>query len=582
MAGLIPQWFIDDLLNRSDVVEVIDARVPLKKAGHEYKACCPFHHEKTPSFTVSPAKQFYHCFGCGAHGTALSFLMEYEHMDFVEAVEALAAMQGMEVPREQGTQPEQKRASNDLYDLLSKAGDYYRKQLKRSDKAIAYLKDRGLSGEVAAEYGLGYAPPGWDNLSKLFGDENEHLLLESGMLTENENGNTYDRFRDRIMFPIRDRRGRIIGFGGRVMGSDGGAKYLNSPETPIFHKGKELYGLYETRQAVRKLENIYVVEGYMDVIALAQHDIHNVVATLGTATTADHLKQLFKVVPEIIFCFDGDRAGRDAAWRALENALPIVRDGNILKFLFLPEGEDPDSMVRQHGKVEFERLANKSQTLSEFFFEQLSTGLDLQTADGRSRLAQLAQPDLQKLPGGVFHEIMLDELAERTGLSAERLSKAARLDQELPPRKPARPVRQQRQTPVRHLITLLLHQPDLAQQVESPETLGDIELAGVDLLVDLLIFLHDRPDTHTGTILEHWRDHEYGQHLAKLSQSNINLEQHRLESEFVDTLAKLEKYRKSSPEQILAKIARGELPTDEEKLILQQKAQSSLIKPDNL
>jgi DNA primase len=577
MAGLIPQWFIDDLLNRADVVEIIDSRVPLKKAGHEYKACCPFHNEKTPSFTVSPSKQFYHCFGCGAHGTALSFLMDYEHMDFIEAVEALAAQQGMEVPREQGSaQPENKRVSNDLYELLERVGEYYRQQLKLSDTAIAYLKNRGLSGEIAAEYGMGYAPPGWDNLEKLFGGSLHAQLLESGMLTENENGKTYDRFRDRIMFPIRDRRGRTIGFGGRVMGSEGGAKYLNSPETPVFHKGKELYGLYEARQAVRKLENFYVVEGYMDVIALAQHGIRNVVATLGTATTADHLKQLFRVVPEIVFCFDGDRAGRDAAWRALENALPILRDGHILRFLFLPEGEDPDSMVREHGKVEFERLANKSQTLSEFFFHHLSQGLDLKTADGRSRLAQLAQPHLQKLPGGVFHEIMLDQLAELTGLSAERLSKVTKLDQEPPIRKPAKPARQQKQTAVRHLITLLLHQPDLAKLVESTGTLADIELPGVDLLVDLLDFLHQQPGARTGTILEHWREHEYGIHLAKLAQSSFDLEEHRLEAEFEDTLGKLEKYRRMSPEQILAKIARGETPTDEEKLILKEKAQSSL------
>jgi len=572
MAGLIPQWFIDDLLNRADIVDIIDARVPLKKAGHEYKACCPFHNEKTPSFSVVPNKQFYHCFGCGAHGTALSFLMEYEHMDFVEAVEALAAQQGMEVPREEGRQPEKQRVSNDLYDILQRASDYYRQQLKQNQNAINYLKNRGLSGEIAAEYGMGYALAGWDNLTQLFGESHQQQLKETGMLTENESGKVYDRFRDRIMFPIRDRRGRTIGFGGRIMGSDGGAKYLNSPETPLFHKGKELYGLYEARQAVRKLESFYVVEGYMDVIALAQNGVRNVVATLGTATTSDHLKQLFKIVPEITFCFDGDRAGRDAAWRALENALPIMRDGYIIRFLFLPEGEDPDSMVRQHGKIEFERQANKSQTLSAYFFDRLSQDLDLESADGRSRLAQLAQPYLQKLPGGVFHEIMLDQLAELTGLSADRLSKVTQLDQEPAIQRPSKPAKQQKNTPVRHLITLLLQQPELAQQIDSPGSIGDIELPGAKLLMDLLIFLQDQPGSHTGTILEHWRDSEHGKHLAKLAQVSIDFEDHRLEAEFKDTLKQLEPFRRNSREQILAKMARGEMPTLEEKAIIQQTA----------
>ncbi|MCW8963546.1 MAG: DNA primase [Gammaproteobacteria bacterium] len=572
MAGLIPQWFIDDLLNRADVVDIIDSRIELKKAGHEFKACCPFHNEKTPSFTVSPTKQFYHCFGCGAHGTALSFLMEYDHMDFVEAVETLAAQQGMEVPHEQGVQPEKLRADDNLFDILQQAGDYYRNQLKQNQAAINYLKDRGLSGEIAAEYGMGYAPSGWDNLTKLFGESKLNQLKESGMLTENESGKVYDRFRDRIMFPIRDRRGRTIGFGGRIMGSDSGAKYLNSPETPVFHKGKELYGLYEARQAVRKLESFYVVEGYMDVIALAQHGVRNVVATLGTATTSDHLKQLFRIVPEIVFCFDGDRAGRDAAWRALENALPIMRDGYIIRFLFLPDGEDPDSMIREHGKIEFDRLASKAQTLSAFFFDRLSQDIDMDSADGRSRLAQLAQPYLQKLPGGVFHEIMLDQLAELTGLSADRLSKVTQLNQEPAIRKPDKPAQRQKNPHIRHLITLLLQRPDLAQLVESTDEVADLDLPGSDLLKDLLAFLHDRPDAHTGAILEHWRDNEYGKHLAKLALTEIELDAHRLEAEFKDTLSKLEHFRRNSRKQILAKIARGELPTAEEKAVLQQTA----------
>jgi DNA primase len=572
MAGLIPQWFIDDLLNRADVVEIIDARVPLKKAGHEYKACCPFHGEKTPSFTVSPAKQFYHCFGCGVHGTALTFLMEYDHMDFVEAVETLAAQQGMEVPHEQGLQPEKLRVSESLYEILEVASEYYRQQLKQHQHAIDYLKNRGLSGEIAAQYSMGYAPAGWDNLMQQFTGSDITQLKESGMLTVNETGKTYDRFRDRIMFPIRDRRGRTIGFGGRILQSDGGAKYLNSPETPLFHKGKELYGLYEARQALRKLESFYVVEGYMDVIALAQHGVRNVVATLGTATTSDHLKQLFRIVPEIVFCFDGDRAGRDAAWRALENALPIMRDGHIIRFLFLPDGEDPDSMIRQHGKIEFERLTSKAQTLSEYFFDRLSQDIDLQTADGRSKLAQLAQPHLQKLPGGVFHELMLDQLAELTGLTADRLSKVTNIDQEPALRRPEKPASQQKNTPIRHLITLLLQQPELAQLVNSPEDIRQVELPGAELLFELLEFLHRHPQAHAGMILEHWRDSEYAKHLSKLAQVSIDFEAHRLEAEFSDTLLNLQPFQRNSPSQILAKIARGEIPTAEEKAILRQNA----------
>lgn len=572
MAGLIPQWFIDDLLNRVDVVEIIDSRIQLKKAGHEYKACCPFHNEKTPSFTVSPAKQFYHCFGCGAHGTALSFLMEYEHMDFVEAIESLAAQQGMEVPREQGQEPQHDRSAPSLYELLEQVMTYYRQQLKQHPAAIDYLKRRGLSGEIAAEYGMGYAPPGWDNLTKTLGSDKHDDLLKSGMLTEKENGRTYDRFRERIMFPIRDRRGRTIGFGGRIMGKDGGAKYLNSPETPIFHKGRELYGLYEARKATRKLESFYVVEGYMDVIALAQMGVRNVVATLGTATTSDHLKQLFKVVPEIIFCFDGDRAGRDAAWRAVENALPIMRDGHIIRFLFLPDGEDPDSMIRQHGKVEFERLANKAQTLAEYFFARLEADIDISTPDGRSRLAKQAQPLLQKLPGGVFHEIMLEELARRTELSTDRLASIAELDQAPQLKQPAKPVSAQKNTPVRHLITLLLQQPELAQSAGDITEIERLNIPGSELLADLLRFLKQRPDAHTGMILEHWRDSQHGVHLAKLARQPVDLQEHRLEAEFLDTLKQLEQFHPLTPKQIAAKLARGETLNDTEKAILRDSA----------
>lgn len=383
MAGRIPQQFIDDLLNRVDIVEVVDSRVPLKKKGKEYSACCPFHSEKTPSFTVSQNKQFYHCFGCKANGSAIGFLMEYEHLSFPEAIEELARSQGIDVPYEGGQRPDPavKKAQTDLYDLMQQTDQYYQQQLRQHEQAqtaVDYLKQRGLSGEVAKDFGIGFAPDGWDNLIKALGNtaEKEKALVTAGMLIKKENGKCYDRFRDRIMFPIRDRRGRCIAFGGRILPkdqpNDKDAKYLNSPETPLFHKGRELYGLYEARQALRDIPRLMVVEGYMDVVALAQFDVRYAVATLGTATTADHLQRLFQLTSEVVFCFDGDRAGKDAAWRALQVCLPEMRDGRETRFMFLPDGEDPDSYIRKIGKETFELEIKKSQTFSEYLFKQLT------------------------------------------------------------------------------------------------------------------------------------------------------------------------------------------------------------------
>ena len=570
MAGLIPQSFIDDLINRVDIIEVIDAHVPLKKTGRDYSACCPFHNEKTPSFTVSPVKQFYYCFGCGAHGTALTFLMEYGRMDFVEAIESLASQQGMEVPREQGAHTRQSNAG--LYDLLEQATAYYCQQLKYNQIAIDYLKGRGLDGKTAAEYGLGYAPPGWNNLTPVLGKDRHDELLKSGMLTRGDNGDTHDRFRERIMFPIRDRRGRTIGFGGRILGQGSHAKYLNSPETPLFHKSRELYGLYEARKAVRKLESFYIVEGYIDVIAMAQSGMRNVVATMGTAITAEHLKKLFKVVPAIVFCFDGDRAGRDAAWRALENTLPVMRDGRMVRFLFLPDGEDPDSMIRQHGRDVFERLTGEAQTLSEYFFAHLEAGINLSTPDGRAQLAKQAQPLLQKLPGGVFYDLMLDELSKRTELSVERLVEITVPVQQSMVRKPVSSIIRKEDPSVRHLITLLLQQPSLAQLAHNIGDLAGYNVPGAALLAELIDFLKDKSDIHPGVILEHWRNSEYGKHLAKLAQCPVELEEHRLEAEFKDTFRQLGKYDPLHPDQILEKIRQGHPITREEKNILRQSA----------
>ena len=426
MAGLIPQTFIDDLLDRVDIVDVVNSRVQLKKAGKNYKACCPFHEEKSPSFTVAQDKQFYYCFGCGAGGNALGFVMEFDRLDFLPAVEMLAKNAGMEIPREAAPDQRVTKQKDSLYSILTKSDKFFRQQLRThqgAKVAVDYLKGRGLSGKIAAQFGVGYAPPGWDNLLKVAGgdDQKYKLLDESGMIiVKPEEKKQYDRFRHRIMFPIRDQRGRTIGFGGRVL-DDSTPKYLNSPETPVFHKGRELYGLYEARQALKEIPCLIMVEGYMDVIALAQYGIANAVATLGTALTENHLQKLFRYTSEIVFCFDGDSAGRRAAARSLEIALPEMRDGVSAKFLFLPDGEDPDSMVRQLGTEAFLGQVEKSQPLSEFLFEQLSDGIDSSTADGKARLSKTCAPQINRIPQGVFRQLMLEELSRRTGISADNL-----------------------------------------------------------------------------------------------------------------------------------------------------------------
>ncbi len=438
MAGLIPQSFIDDLLDRIDIVDVVDARVKLKKTGKNYSACCPFHDEKTPSFTVSPDKQFYYCFGCGASGTALGFVLEHDRLNFPDAVEELAKMAGVEVPREARDDSPKHKERKSLYDLLDKTDQHFRQQLRHSpakQHAINYLQLRGLSGEIARDFGVGYAPPGWDNLLKAIGlsEEDKHLLAEGGMLIERpEDGRRYDRFRNRIMFPIRDVRGRVIGFGGRVLGDDK-PKYLNSPETPVFHKGKELYGLYEARQAYRQLPRLLVVEGYMDVVALAQFGIRYGVATLGTACGEDHLARAFKYTQEVVFCFDGDEAGRKAARRALENSLSSMTDGRQVKFLFLPDGEDPDTLIRQVGEEKFSRMIDMAVPLEDFLFDSVADGIDIQSMEGRARLSKRAAPLLHKLPAGVFRELMFANLAQRTGLPIDTLMDLVALPAEQPP-----------------------------------------------------------------------------------------------------------------------------------------------------
>ncbi|MEO8040079.1 MAG: DNA primase, partial [Betaproteobacteria bacterium] len=419
---MIPQSFIQDLLGRVDIVDVVESAVQLKRAGANYSACCPFHAEKTPSFTVSPSKQFYHCFGCGAHGTAISFLMEHHGMGFVDAVKDLASRVGMSVPEPDPTFPRHDTAPSgpDLTEVLAIAGRYYKEQLKRSEPAIKYLKSRGLTGEIAARFGLGYAPDGWQNLEAAFENYSDTALFDAGLVIKNDEGRRYDRFRDRIMFPIANMRGEIIGFGGRVLGQ-GEPKYLNSPETPVFEKGRELYGMAQARQAIRAVGRVLVVEGYMDVVALAQNGIEYAVATLGTATTPVHIQKLLRQTDEIVFCFDGDKAGRKAAWRALEVSLPSLSDGKQVRFLFLPEGDDPDSFVRIRGRETFEALSSKAEPLSGYLLRELQSGVDMSTPEGRATFLKHSEGLVKQIAGRNLGLAMRDAVARAAGLTLERL-----------------------------------------------------------------------------------------------------------------------------------------------------------------
>jgi len=551
MAGKIPSAFIDDLLSRCDIVDLINSRIPLKKAGKDYQACCPFHDEKTPSFTVSQDKQFYHCFGCSAHGSAIGFLMDYDNMSFVEAIEELAHQAGVEVPREGG-----QNAGPDcrpLYMALEQAAHYYTEQLRshpQADQAITYLKQRGLSGEIARDFNIGYAPPGWDNLIKHQGKDTHTIkqLRESGMTLESEN-RCYDRFRNRIMFPIRDHRGRTVGFGGRILG-DEKPKYLNSPETPVFHKGRELYGLYEAHKALRKIKRLLVVEGYMDVVALAQFGIRYAVATLGTATTADHLERIFRTTPEVIFCFDGDRAGRDAGWKALNTALPLMREGREARFLFLPDGEDPDTLIRKEGTEIFEQRIQNAAPLSQFLFDKLAEQVDMSHLDGRARLAELAKPLIAKLPQGVFHEMMLKALSELVGVASTHLKTQPT---SAPPTRRAKHSSLQPMTPVRLAITLLLKQPELAQLPNLPTQWKDLKKPGIELLTELLETIQKNPSlaTNKGALFERWRGREEAKHLSKLANTNLPTQEYAIE--FRDALMHLQKKREEQLQELLLK-----------------------------
>ncbi|HTA64777.1 MAG TPA: DNA primase, partial [Xanthomonadaceae bacterium] len=498
----IPDAFIDDLLARTDIVELIGTRVPLKRQGREYSARCPFHDERSPSFTVSPTKQFYHCFGCGAHGTAISFLMNYDRLEFLDAVEELAKRVGVEVPRD--TQQRNTTGETlDLYAALDSAAQFFRRQLDANPKAQEYLKARGVDTENRARFGIGFAPDGWDGLKNALGtDERRMRLLESaGLFSKNEAGRIYDKFRKRIMFPIHDRRGRVIAFGGRVVDKDDTPKYLNSPETALFHKGRELYGLWQVRQAHSKIERLIVVEGYMDVVALFQYGVTQAVATLGTATTPDHAELLFRNAPDVVFCFDGDKAGRGAAWKALESALPRMRDGRQAFFLFLPEGEDPDTIVRKDGAIGFEARMQHATPLSEFLFTELGKDVNLSTLDGRARLAERARPLLAQIPDGAFRDLMHARLTEIAGVGAAA-AKPAAASVRASQRSAATP----RRSLVRSAIALLLQEPSLVQATSWPPLFAALRQPGVNLLVELVSLVRDRPQLTTGALLEHFVD----------------------------------------------------------------------------
>ncbi len=542
MAGRIPRVFINDLLARTDIVDQIDARVKLKKQGKNYHACCPFHHEKTPSFTVNGEKQFYYCFGCGAHGNAVDFLMNYDRLEFVETIEELATMHGLEVPYEAGTGLTQieRHHRQSLYQLMEQLSAFYQQSLHQPAGTLArnYLQQRGLSDEVIRYFAIGFSPAGWDIALKRFGRDNNarSALNDTGMLVTNDQGRLYDRFRERVMFPIRDKRGRVIAFGGRVVGN-GIPKYLNSPETEIFHKGRQLYGLYESQQSHPTLQRVLVVEGYMDVVALAQYGIDYAVASLGTSTTAEHIQLLFRATDNVICCYDGDRAGREAAWRALETTLPYLNDGRQLRFMFLPDGEDPDTLVRKEGKTVFEQRMELAQPLSTFLFETLMPQVDLSSPDGRTKLSSLAIPMIRQIPSETLRLYLRQQLGQKLGMPDEfQLEKL--LNKQVENASPYQ-APQLKRTTMRILIGLLVQNPWLATLIPSLEGLEQTKQVGLPLFVELVQTCLAQPGLTTGQLLELYRDNKLSQQLETLATWNHMIVDDRVEQTFLDTLASL-------------------------------------------
>jgi DNA primase len=586
--GLIPQTFIDELIARADIVEVIGSRVQLKKAGREFKACCPFHNEKSASFWVSPEKQFYHCFGCGAHGTVLRFLMEHDHMAFPEAVEELATRLGLDVPHEGSNgQGAPRRIDEPLYDVMGRVSRFYVDALLRDQRAQQYVARRGLDRETVEKFAIGYAPNSWNEVLRRFGgnDDARRALADLGLIIEREGGQIrdgerhYDRFRDRIMFPIRDGRGRIIAFGGRIL-DQGEPKYLNSPETVLFHKGRELYALFEARRSRSNLKRLLIVEGYMDAVRLHQYGINYAVATLGTATTPEHFKRIFRLVNEVVFAFDGDRAGRAAAWRALQHALPEARQGREIRFLFLPDGHDPDSLVGEEGAEAFERRLDSTLPLSEYLVQELSERSDLAHADGRAQFSENARPLWAKLPEGVYRELMLARIAEVVGIAPQRLQElwgaghpvpgAAALAPTpvTPKRVPVRNVSGGRGSLVRQAILRLVSYPAIALEVSDEErtALDACEEPGIELLRELIDNLRGYPAQNSAQVIERWSGKPGGDSLQKLLQR---------EQIVADAVAAADELRSA-----LRKLA--DLVLDRRLEALEEKSRSTRLEPEEM
>ncbi len=554
----IPDAFIDDLLARTDIVEVVGARVPLKKQGREYSARCPFHDERSPSFTVSPVKQFYHCFGCGAHGTAISFLMNFDRMEFLDAVEDLARRAGMEVPRDTRQQNENPD-TKDIFSALDAAAQFFRRQLSSSEKARAYLDGRDVDTATRERYAIGYAPDGYSALRDALGTDARRisLLERAGLFSKNDKGNTYDKFRDRVMFPIHDRRGRVIAFGGRVLDKDASPKYLNSPETALFHKGRELYGLWQVRQTHSKIPRLIVVEGYMDVVALAQHGVMEAVATLGTATTPDHAELLFRNAADVYFCFDGDNAGRRAATKAMESVLPRMKDGRQAFFLFLPEGEDPDSLVRNEGASGFDARLQQATPLSQFLFDSLSADINLGTLDGKARLAERARPMLAQIPDGAFGDLMQQRLTQLTGVGAREAAPVRRMSVQDPRQAAAAAPKR---SLVRSAIALLLQQPALATEIPLPLRFETLRQPGIELLVDLLHLINTHPNISVGSLVEQFADREEYAALQKLAGQEVPGDETEWRTALADAVRQLEaQTRQQRIEELQNKQASGGL-----------------------
>ena len=557
---MIPQSFIQGLLNRVDIVDVIERHVPLKKAGANYIACCPFHGEKTPSFTVSPTKQFYHCFGCGAHGSAVGFMMEYIGMDFVEAINDLASRVGMQVPVQEnkenygvsgfrGSGEDKESSSQNLFEVMSTVTRFYRDQLKCSERGINYLKKRGLTGETAARFGIGYSPAGWQNLAEIFPDYDSPLLVKTGMVNENEEKKRYDRFRDRIMFPILNLKGKVVGFGGRVIEKNE-PKYLNSPETPLFEKGQELYNLFAARKAIRDAEKVLVVEGYMDVVVLSQYGIEYAVATLGTATTSRHVQKLLRQTDNIIFCFDGDDAGRKAAWRALENSLAQFVDGKSIGFLFLPDGEDPDSYVQKFGKDSFEELISQALPLSVFLFQGLSEGISLQTSEGRTRLVENAKPLLAQVAAPILSLMLIKRLAELSSINQDELESLLQIRRVSSSSPRGRILRPNPVSPCRWLIQILLHNPGYASKLDRKLLSEYIENTDeMAALLALIEFIDAHPhvgeNTAIPSVITYFHNSTHRELLEKAESATLSWDNGiDLDAEFNGALARLQEIQR--------------------------------------